>query len=113
MKRPLIMLIFVLALVPFGVIAVKTDSSNSVISEYPSHTCSPPSKPDEPGVFNEQQDVAKYNSKIADYNSKVEDYNLRIQSYRDCIQRYISSAKSDIKKIKEKISNAINEANSQ
>jgi hypothetical protein len=113
MKHPLIMLIFVLALVPSGVIAAETDSSGSVISEYPTHTCSAPPKPTEPGAFNGQQDVEQYNSEIADYNSKVGDYNLQIQSYRSCIREYISSAKNDIKKIKEKISEAIKEANSQ
>ena len=117
MKHPLIMLIFVLALVPYVVIATETNSSNSVISEYPAHTCSPPPKPTEPvgfsGEKDVEQDVEQYNSEIADYNSKVEDYNLQIQSYRNCIREYISSAKTDIKKIKEKISGAIKEANSQ
>ena len=42
MKHLLIMLIFVLAFVPFVVIATETDSLNSVISEYPTHTCSHP-----------------------------------------------------------------------
>jgi len=117
MKHPLIMLIFVLALVPSVVIATETDSLNSVISEYPTHTCSPPPKPTELGAFNGrkdvEQDVEQYNFEIADYNSKVEDYNLQIQSYRNCIREYVSSAKTDIKKIKEKISEAIKEANSQ
>jgi len=117
MKHPLIMLIFVLVFVPSIVIASETDSSNSVISEYPAHTCSPPPKPTEPGAFSGreevEQEVEEYNSEIADYNSKVEDYNLQIQSYRSCIREYVSSAKTDIKKIKEKISGAIKEANSQ
>ena len=117
MKHLLIMLIYVLALVPPAVIATETDSLNSVIAEYPTHTCSPPLKPTELGVFNGQldveQDVEKYNSEIADYNSKVEEYNLQIQSYRNCIREYISKAKTDIKKIKKKISEAIKEANSQ
>jgi len=117
MKHPLIMLIFVLAFVPSVVIATETDSLDSIILEYPTHTCSPPLKPTEFGIFNGQkdveQDVEKYNSKISDYNSKVEDYNLQILSYRNCIEEYVSSAKSDIKKIKKKISEAIKEANSQ
>jgi len=117
MKNPLIMLIFVLVLVPSAVIATETDSSTSVISEYPTHMCSPPPKPTEPGAFSGQkdveQDVEQYNYEIADYNAKVEDYNLQIQSYRNCIRKYVSSAKTDIKKIKKKISEAINDANSQ
>jgi len=117
MKHSLIMLISVLALVPSIVISSETNNSDFVISEYPIHTCSLPLKPIEPSVFNGkkdvEQDVEKYNLEIADYNSKVEDYNVRILSYRNCIWEYVSSAKNDIKKIKEKISEAVKEANSQ
>jgi len=117
MKQIIIMLFFMLVFVSSRVIAVEIDSSSSVISEYPTHTCLPPLKPIDPGVFKGnqdiEQDVEQYNSEIADYNSKVEDYNFRMQSYRDCIKEYISGAKNDIKKIKEKISEAIKEANSQ
>ena len=117
MKHSLIMLISVLALVPSIVIASEPDSLDSVISEYPKHTCSLPLKPIELSIFNGkkdvEQDVEKYNSEIANYNFKVEDYNVRIVSYRNCIREYVSSAKTDIKKIKEKISEAVKEANSQ
>jgi len=115
--KQIIMLFIMLVFVTSRVIAIETNGSSSVISEYPTHTCSPPSKPIDPGAFKGnqdiEQDVEQYNSEIADYNSKVEDYNLRMQSYRDCIKEYISGAKNDIKKIREKISEAINEANSQ
>ena len=106
-----------LVFVSSRVIAIETDGSSSVISEYPTHTCSPPPKPIDPGAFKGnqdiEQDVEQYNYEIADYNAKVEDYNLQIQSYRNCIRKYVSSAKTDIKKIKKKISEAINDANSQ
>ena len=106
-----------MVLMPSVAIAIETDSLNSVISEYPTHTCSPPLKPTELGAFHGQedieQDVEQYNSEIADYNSKVDNYNSQIQLYRNCIREYVSSAKTDIKKIKEKISEAIKEANSQ
>ena len=117
MKQIIIMLLIMLIFVSSRVIAIEADGSSSVISEYPTHTCLPPPKPTDPGAFKGnqdiEQDVEQYNSEIADYNSKVEDYNFRMQSYRDCIKAYISGAKDDIKKIKEKISEAINEANSQ
>ena len=116
MKHLLIMLIFVLASMPSIVISSETESLDSGISEYPTHTCSPPLKPNEPVAFNGEkdieQDVEKYNTEIADYNFKVENYNVQIQSYRNCIREYVKSSKIDIKKIKEKISAAIKEANS-
>ena len=117
MKNSLIIFIFVLAFMPSIVISSENKNLDSVISEYPTHTCSPPPKPTELGSFNGEkdieQDVEKYNSEIADYNLKVENYNVQIQSYRNCIREYVSSSKIDIKKIKEKISAAIKEANSQ
>lgn len=109
-------LLIILILIPSGVTA-EIYGSDSVISEYPGHTCSPPPKPTDPGTFKGKQDiegeVERYNSEIADYNSRVEVYNLQIQSYRNCIREYIGNAKLDIKKIKQKISEAIYEANSQ
>ena len=117
MKYLLIMLIFVLAFMPSIVISAETENLDSGISEYPTHTCSPPLKPNEPVAFNGEkdikQDVEKYNTEIADYNFKVEYYNIQILSYRNCIREYVRSAKVDIKKIKEKVSEAVKEANSQ
>ena len=118
MNRSLIMLIFVLTLFPSVVISAETGSSNSVFSEYPSHNCSlPPLKPDELSLFsgdqNKEQEVVNYNSELADYNSKVDDYNSQTLSYRKCIKEYISNANVDMKKINEKLNEAIKEANSQ
>ena len=117
MNRSLIMLIFALTLFPSVVIAAETDSSNSVFSEYPSHTCSPPpAKPGELSLFSgdkyAEKEVEKYNSEIADFNSEVEDYNSQTEIYRKCIKEYIGIANADMRKINEKISEAIKEANS-
>ncbi len=108
MKLPLIKLAFVLVFVfvSSGAIAIVISGSNLEISEYPSHTCSPPSKPTEPDSFNEQWGVDQY-------NSEVENYNLQIRLYRDCIRAYVDNAKNDVKRVKKKITEAINEANSQ
>ena len=117
MRQLKIMLIFVLVFASSSVIAIGADDSDSIIAEYPTHTCLPPLKPTDPGTFKGnkdiEQEVEQYNSEIGDYNSKVEEYNSKMQLYRNCIREYISSAKNDIKKIKKKISDAINEANSQ
>ena len=118
MNRSLIMLIFALTLFPSVVIAAETDSSNSVFSEYPSHTCSlPPPKPDELALFSgdmsKEQEVVNYNSELEDYNSKVDDYNSQTESYRKCIKEYVSNANADMRKINEKLNAAIKEANSQ
>ena len=118
MNRPLIMLMFVLTFFPPVVIAAETGDLKSVISEYPSHSCPlPPPKPDELGLFSgdesKEQDVVNYNSELADYNSKVDDYNSQTKLYRKCIKEYIRNANSDMRKINEKLNEAIKEANSQ
>jgi len=88
-------------------IAIVNSGSNSSISEYPSHTCSPPSsKPIESNSFSEQWEVDQY-------NSKVDNYNSQLRLYRDCIREYVANAKNEIKKVRKKITEAINEANSQ
>jgi len=107
-KFSLIKLAFVLVFVfvSSGAIVIAIGGSDLDISEYPSHTCSPPSKPTEHDSFNEQWEVDQY-------NSEVENYNLQIRLYRDCIREYVDNAKNDVKKVEEKITEAINEANSQ
>ncbi len=108
MKFPLISLAFVLVFffVSSAAIATKTGGSYTGISEYPSHTCSAPTKPIEPDSFSEQ-------GKVDQYNVKVDNYNSQIRTYTDCIRGYVDIAKNDIKKIRKRITEAINEANSQ
>ena len=109
MRKLLTRLVFVpiFVFVSSTAIAMVISGSNLSISEYPSHTCSPPpSKPIESDSFSEQWEVDQY-------NSKVDNYNSQIRLYRDCIREYVASAKNDIKKVRKKITEAINEANSQ
>ena len=109
MRKLLTRLAFVLIFmfVSSSAFAIVIGGSNLSISEYPSHTCSPPpSKPIESDSFSEQWEVDQY-------NSKVDNYNSQIRLYKDCIREYVANAKNDIKKVREKITAAINEANSQ
>lgn len=108
MKKLMTRLVFVLTpmFVSSVAIATETEKSHMDISKYPSHNCSAPSKPVEPGPLNKQSEVDKYNAKVDSYNSKI-------GKYTDCIQSYVDVAKNDIKKIRKKITNAIKEANSQ
>ena len=108
MKKLITRLVFVL--IPMFVSSVATateaEKSHMDISKYPSHTCSAPTRPVEPGSLNTQSEVDKYNAKVDNYNSKI-------VKYTDCIQKYVDVAKNDIKKIRKKITDAIKEANSQ
>ncbi len=99
-------LVSIFVFVSSDAISAETGRSYMGISEYPSHTCSAPSKLIEPDSFNEQGEVDKY-------NVKVDNYNSQIRTYIDCIEEYIDVAENDIKKIRKKMTEAINEANSQ
>ncbi|TFH09990.1 MAG: hypothetical protein E4H07_05805 [Nitrosomonadales bacterium] len=109
MKFPLISLAFILVFffISSSTIATETAGSYLGISGYPSHTCPPPpSKPVDPGSLSERVEIEKYNIKVDNYNSQ-----MRI--YMDCMRDYIDAAKNDIKKIRVKITDTINEVNSQ
>jgi len=49
---------------------------------------------------------------IRTYNSAVDLYNIEYSSYIDCINEYSENVYNDMKRIKEKINEAIAEANS-
>ncbi len=108
MKKLTTRLVFVLIPMFVSCIATATgaEKSHMDLSKYPSHTCSAPTRPVEPGSLNTQSEVDKYNAKVDNYNSKI-------VKYTDCIQKYVDVAKNDIKKIRKKITDAIKEANSQ
>jgi len=105
--KTLILGIVMGGMVSSGTVAMVFGGSNLGLFGYPSHTCSPPySKPVKPYSFTDQWQIDQY-------NSEVEDYNYEMQSFRDCIRSYVDNAKNDIKRIKKKANEAINEANSQ
>lgn len=89
------------------VLALVFGGSNLSFLGYPSNDCSPPySKPYKPYQFNSQFEIDMYNLEVMRYNAEI-------QSYTYCIKEYIENAKNDIRRIQEKIDEAIEEANSQ
>ncbi|HIC40882.1 MAG TPA: hypothetical protein EYO74_05710 [Piscirickettsiaceae bacterium] len=71
---------------------------------YPSHDCYKPIKPYKPISFDDQWSVDQY-------NMEVENYNSQLQIYISCIEDFVDNANNDIKRIREKAEEAINEAN--
>ncbi|MCF7821988.1 MAG: hypothetical protein K9M17_06060 [Mariprofundaceae bacterium] len=89
-------------LFPLTAHALVFGGSNLGFSGYPSHDCIKPTKPIKPYSFDSQWEVDSY-------NSEVDLYNSQLQQYLSCIDEYIENANNDIKRIKEKAQEAIDE----
>lgn len=94
----------IIMLIPLTAHAMVFGGSNLDFSGYPSHDCIKPTKPTKPYSFDSQWEVDSY-------NSEVDFYNSQLQQYLNCINEYIENANNDIKIIKEKAQEAIDEAN--
>ncbi|MGA7750558.1 MAG: hypothetical protein WCA63_10455 [Gallionella sp.] len=93
-----------LFLIPANSYAAVVGGSNLGFSGYPSNKCAKPTKPVKPDSFDNQDQVDSYNSQIELYNSQH-------QEYINCINEYIANANNDVKKIKERAQEAVDEAN--
>ena len=69
--------------------------SNLSLEEYPSPTCSKPTKPFD----------------LSDQFS-VDEYNSEIETYIQCVREYVDNGNNDIKRIREAQQDAIDEAKS-
>jgi hypothetical protein len=96
-------LIVLTMLFPLNAYAVVFGGSNLGYGGYPSHDCIKPTKPFKPYSFNSQWEVDSY-------NSRADLYNSQLSQYVSCIDEYIENANNDIKRIKEKAQEAIDEA---
>ena len=90
---------------PFYAHAVIFGSSNLGFTGYPDANCTKPFPPTKPFSFSNQWELDSY-------NSEIDSYNLFRAEYVNCIKEYIEAADNDIKRIKENVNNAIDEANS-
>ena len=105
-RKYLVALLVMSAMIPTIVFGLVLGPSNLGMFGYPQHNCSPPySKPYKPYSFDSQWEVDNY-------NAEVEAYNYEIGIYFDCINEYLEAANNDIKRISERMDEAIDEANS-
>lgn len=95
-------LLLLLAIFSSSVLAFVIGGSNLGILGYSDHTCRKPIKPIKPYSFNTRQEVDSY-------NNQVESYNMEYQHYVSCIKEYLENANNDIKRIEEKMDDAITE----
>lgn len=101
-KRALIVL-----LLCYGVdfMAAQAQSSTHLPGgAYPGVSCgAKPARPTRPESFTS-------NEQIDAYNEKVEQYNQSMEAYISCVQAYVDIATKDLKLIKQRIQEAIDQA---
>jgi hypothetical protein len=101
MRKSIVLSISTL-LVPLSAHALVFGGSNLNFTGYPSHDCFKPTKPFKPYSLDTQWEVDSYNSSVNIYNSQLE-------QYLSCINEYIDNSNNDIKRIKEKAQEALDE----
>src|SRR4030067_623103 len=93
-------LLLLLASLSGAVIAIASGGTNLGILGYPDHSCFKPNKPFKPYSFNSSWEIDSY-------NSQVDSYNMGRQLYVSCVKEYLERAGNDIKRIEEKMDEAI------
>ncbi len=96
-------LFFLLLSLSGSAFAIVIGGTNLGFSGYPDHSCRKPNKPFKPYSFNSRWEVDSY-------NSQVDSYNYEHQRYIACVKEYLENADNDIKRIQEKMEEAIAEA---
>ena len=98
-------LILLLLTVPQSANTITFGGSNLGVFGYPSHECGfRPSKPYKPYSLSSQWEVDSYNARVRAYNSDIEQYTT-------CINEYLDNCRNDINRIKDRMQEALNEAN--
>jgi hypothetical protein len=123
----------VLALAPNAL----ADGSNIGLSEYPGPPCTKPLLPIEPatpsnpyskaaqapavmgggglgsGTVTESSLSAAYNAKVQKYNLDVAAYNAALRDFNSCMQVYVDNGNADMMRIKQRLDQAVADANAQ
>ena len=100
-KRGLI----VLLLWAGGCVVAYGQAETHLSNGYPEVSCGDkPTRPERPAAFTD-------NEQIDAYNQMVEQYNQQMETYIDCVQVYVDKATRDLKLIKQRIQEAIDQAN--
>ena len=93
-------------------VAIVSGGSNLGLSGYPEHSCG--EKPMEPPVESYMRDPLMRDPQweIEINDMQREGYDALLSIYIDCINEYVNNANNDIKRIREAISAASDEASS-
>jgi hypothetical protein len=86
--------------------------SNISLTQYPGPDCTRPVPPVQPvATAGDQADPSAYNFKVRKYNSDVTGYNSAIKAFNDCMRIYVENGNADMQRIKQRLDQAVAEAN--
>jgi hypothetical protein len=80
--------------------AIVLGGTNLGFLGYPAMACHKPSKPIEPSFRPSRWEIDSY-------NMQVSSYNMQLQTYIQCVREYLENSKNDVKRIQEKMDEAI------
>ena len=96
-------LLTALVAISFDAKSVVLGGSNLPIGIYADHACRKPDKPTQPYDLSNSFAIDSYNLQVQTYNDELDRY------YR-CMKEYLENASNDIRRIREKMKEAVDEA---
>jgi hypothetical protein len=95
--------------------AAAQTGSNIGLTEYPGPKCERPQKPTppegQPGADEGPAAVDAYNAKVRAFNTAVANYNQASKDYGACVNDYIANGNADMARIKQRLDQAVLQAN--
>jgi hypothetical protein len=89
--------------------------SNIGLTDYPGPSCAKPQKPvqpgSQPGVDQGPAAVDAYNAKVHQFNDAVKAYNQAVADFNVCMKSYVDNGNADMTRIKQRLDQAVMQAN--
>jgi hypothetical protein len=95
--------------------ALAQAGSNIGLSDYPGPKCAKPEKPVQPGAQPSMDAgpaaVDAYNAQVRHFNDAVKSYNQGQTDFNACMKAYVDNGNADMTRIKQRLDQAVTEAN--
>jgi hypothetical protein len=95
--------------------ALAQTGSNIGLSDYPGPKCAKPEKPVQPGAQPSMDAgpaaVDAYNAQVRHFNDAVKAYNQASADFNVCMKTYVDNGNADMARIKQRLDQAVTEAN--
>jgi len=89
--------------------------SNIGLSDYPGPKCTKPEKPVQPGAEPSMDAgpaaIDAYNAQVRHFNDAVKSYNQGQTDFNACMKAYVDNGNADMTRIKQRLDQAVSDAN--
>ena len=89
--------------------------SNIGLSDYPGPKCTKPEKPVQPGAEPSMDAgpaaIDAYNAQVRHFNDAVKSYNQGQTDFNACMKAYVDNGNADMTRIKQRLDQAVMQAN--